>query len=179
MKLNEKEMEEFRGRVKEAAKKVVAEGVFQDWQHWYLQEFETEIAICTEEDLKECSLAEIEDSQSDFICSILNTYATQTCNYLEFPTVTGADPLLDRLLEEIVEIVKEELRLQFTVDINNPVKTEEMQSPDYKTLLYNSILGYYDDNIISYHGLDDSDFIERACEVIGMTEEHYRELMLS
>lgn len=63
---------------------------------------------------------------------------------------------------------------------SEPKKKEELaklRKSDYKKLLYNAIIGWYDDSLEEYHGLDDKDFIKRVCDKIDMSEEEYRELM--
>ena len=45
-------------------------------------------------------------------------------------------------------------------------------------LLFNAILAWYDDSLTEYHGLDDEDFIGRVCNLTGMEENEYRNLML-
>lgn len=46
-----------------------------------------------------------------------------------------------------------------------------------ETMLYNAIIGWYDDSIVGYHGLDDEDFVDRVCERTGLTKEEYVELI--
>lgn len=46
-----------------------------------------------------------------------------------------------------------------------------------ETMLYNAILSWYDDSLVKYHGLDDTDFIERVCNLTGLTEAEYEDLM--
>ena len=46
-----------------------------------------------------------------------------------------------------------------------------------ETLLYNTIISWYDDSITEYHGLDDEEFVNRVCERTGMTESDYEDLI--
>lgn len=46
-----------------------------------------------------------------------------------------------------------------------------------ETMLYNAILSWYDDSLTEYHGLDDEEFIERVCNLTGLTEAEYEDLI--
>lgn len=46
-----------------------------------------------------------------------------------------------------------------------------------ETMLYNAILSWYDDSLTEYHGLDDEEFVERVCNLTGLTEAEYEDLM--
>jgi len=48
---------------------------------------------------------------------------------------------------------------------------------DLEKMLFNAIIGWYDDAMESYHGLEDENFVERVCELTGMSEEEYFKLM--
>ena len=48
---------------------------------------------------------------------------------------------------------------------------------DLEKMLFNAIIGWYDNSMESYHGLEDEEFVERVCELTGMTEEYYFKLM--
>lgn len=45
--------------------------------------------------------------------------------------------------------------------------------------LFNAIIGWYDNSMEEYHGLDDPEFIEKVCGNIGMSEEDYYSLVLT
>lgn len=46
-----------------------------------------------------------------------------------------------------------------------------------KTLIFYAIIGWYDDSLTEYHGLDDKEFIDRVCSLTGLTETEYNKLM--
>lgn len=48
-----------------------------------------------------------------------------------------------------------------------------------KTLLRNAILSWYDDSLEEYPGLDSEEFIAHVCENTGMSEQQYREIVLT
>ena len=50
---------------------------------------------------------------------------------------------------------------------------------EYMEFLRNAIIGWYDNSIYEYHGLDDPEFIEKVCGVTGMTEEFYSDFILN
>lgn len=43
--------------------------------------------------------------------------------------------------------------------------------------LYNAIIGWYDDSLEAYSGIDDEAFVRRVCERIGISEEEYHTIM--
>lgn len=47
-----------------------------------------------------------------------------------------------------------------------------------RNALYNAIVGWYDDLLEEYNGLDDENFIHRVCKETGITKAEYNELML-
>lgn len=50
-----------------------------------------------------------------------------------------------------------------------------MEKKRMKNVLYNTILGWFDNSLEEYSGLDDKDFIKKVCEATGITESEYRE----
>lgn len=46
-----------------------------------------------------------------------------------------------------------------------------------ETMLYNAILSWYDDSLTEYHGLDDEEFVEKVCNLTGLTEAEYEDLI--
>lgn len=48
-----------------------------------------------------------------------------------------------------------------------------------ETFLFNAIIAWYDDSLTDYHGLEDEDFVKRVCEVTGMSESDYEDLILN
>lgn len=46
-----------------------------------------------------------------------------------------------------------------------------------RNVLYNTILGWYDDSPEPYHGLEDKEFVRRVCERTGISEEEYMDLI--
>lgn len=44
--------------------------------------------------------------------------------------------------------------------------------------LFNAIIGWYDDSLEEYHGLEDEDWIERVCDRTGMSREEYMDIVL-
>lgn len=44
--------------------------------------------------------------------------------------------------------------------------------------LFNAILGWYDDSLGEYHGLEDEYFIDRVCNRTGMSREEYMDIVL-
>lgn len=46
-----------------------------------------------------------------------------------------------------------------------------------ENMLYNTIVAWYDNELIEYHGLDDPDFEEKVCGVTGMTKSDYSALI--
>lgn len=52
-----------------------------------------------------------------------------------------------------------------------------MDAVQLKNALYNAILGWYDDAMVSYHGIDDEEFVNRVCNITGITEKQYKEVM--
>lgn len=44
--------------------------------------------------------------------------------------------------------------------------------------LFNTIVAWYDDSIIEYHGLEDEEWIERVCDRTGMSREEYMDIVL-
>ena len=46
-----------------------------------------------------------------------------------------------------------------------------------ETMLYNAIISWYDDSLVEYHGLDDEEFIERVCNLTGLSEAEYEDLV--
>lgn len=47
-----------------------------------------------------------------------------------------------------------------------------------KTALENAIIGWYDNSLTGYHGLDNIEFIDKVCDVTGISREDYAEIML-
>lgn len=47
-----------------------------------------------------------------------------------------------------------------------------------KTALENAIIGWYDNSLTEYHGLDDMEFIDKVYDVTGISREDYAEIML-
>ena len=47
-----------------------------------------------------------------------------------------------------------------------------------KTALENAIIGWYDNSLTENHGLDDMEFIDKVCDVTGISREDYAEIML-
>lgn len=47
-----------------------------------------------------------------------------------------------------------------------------------KTALENAIIGWYDNSLTEYHGLDDMEFIDKVCDVTGISRGDYAEIML-
>lgn len=47
-----------------------------------------------------------------------------------------------------------------------------------KTALENAIIGWYDNSLTEYHSLDDMEFIDKVCDVTGISREDYAEIML-
>ena len=45
-------------------------------------------------------------------------------------------------------------------------------------VLFNAILGWYDNSLESYHGIDDPIFIKKVCETTGLTKKEYNKIML-
>ena len=45
-----------------------------------------------------------------------------------------------------------------------------------KTALENAIIGWYDNSLTEYHGLDDMEFIDKVCDVTGISREDYAEI---
>lgn len=100
--------------VKKAIKKVINESVC-DFKKWYQYDFETEIGIEYEEDLTsgEYTMEDIEDSQNDFIYSVIDGFVAEVCDILGIDTEIGNSKYHDELLEVVYEMTKEELRKQF------------------------------------------------------------------
>ncbi len=48
-----------------------------------------------------------------------------------------------------------------------------------ETFLFNAIIAWYDDSLTDYRGLEDEDFVKRVCEVTGMSESDYEDLILN
>lgn len=48
-----------------------------------------------------------------------------------------------------------------------------------ETFLFNAIIAWYDDSPTDYCGLEDEDFVKRVCEVTGMSESDYEDLILN
>lgn len=47
-----------------------------------------------------------------------------------------------------------------------------------KTALENAIIGWYDNSLTEYRGLDDMEFINKVCDVTGISREDYAEIIL-
>lgn len=47
---------------------------------------------------------------------------------------------------------------------------------ELKDMLFNAIVGWYDDAMMSYTGIDDPDFRARVCETIGISEDEYNSI---
>ena len=43
-------------------------------------------------------------------------------------------------------------------------------------MLFNAIVGWYDDAMMSYTGIDDPDFRTRVCESVGISEDEYNSI---
>lgn len=46
-----------------------------------------------------------------------------------------------------------------------------------ESLLFNAIIAWYDDSLTEYHGLDDEEFVNRVCEITGLSERDYKNLI--
>ena len=46
-----------------------------------------------------------------------------------------------------------------------------------ESLLYNAIISLYDDSLTKYHGLDDEEFVERVCNLTGLSQAEYENLI--
>lgn len=46
-----------------------------------------------------------------------------------------------------------------------------------ESLLFNAIIAWYDDSLTEYHGLDDEEFVNRVCEITGLSEPDYKNLI--
>lgn len=68
-----------------------------------------------------------------------------------------------------VTIIDENSRNQLDISIND--------KKFLKNLLYNAIVGWYDDSLEEYKGLNDEEFIHHVCKTIGITEADYKEIM--
>ena len=62
--------------------------------------------------------------------------------------------------------------------LDNPQTLAKKTAKEYEILLYNAILAWYDDNINTYYGLDDPDFIDRVCDRLGLSLDEYFCLVL-
>ena len=102
--------------IKNATQTVIKNAVFQDWKHWYNEDFESDIYI-DEEMIANGELTEddIEMSQSDFIQFVIDGYMANVCELIGIDNDTCLNhyKFHEEFLEEIYEIVKEELRMQF------------------------------------------------------------------
>ena len=64
------------------------------------------------------------------------------------------------------------------VILDNPQTLAKKTAKEYEILLYNAILSWYDDNINTYYGLDDPDFIDMVCGKLGLSLDEYFCLVL-
>lgn len=55
-------------------------------------------------------------------------------------------------------------------------KTETTKITELKNMLFNAIVGWYDDAMMSYTGIDDPDFRTRVCNSIGISEDEYNSI---
>lgn len=55
-------------------------------------------------------------------------------------------------------------------------KTKINDTNELKNLLFNAIVGWYDDAMMSYTGIDDPDFRTRVCKSIGISEDEYNSI---
>ena len=62
--------------------------------------------------------------------------------------------------------------------LDNPQTLAKKTAKEYEILLYNAILAWYDDNINTYYGLDDPDFIDMVCGRLGLSLDEYFCLVL-
>ena len=90
-----------------AIDKVLKESVcvFEDWWN---DDYETEVYIENEEDLKTLSADEMEMAKSDWIQWVADGFTSATCEELGISTMTKTKNQ-EVLIEEIYEIVKEQL----------------------------------------------------------------------
>ena len=79
--------------------------VFEDW---WKDDFETDIYIENEEDLKTLSADELEIAKSDWIQWVADGFAYATCKEFGIDTIPKTHNQ-EVLIEEIYEIVKEQL----------------------------------------------------------------------
>ena len=78
------------------------------FENWWKDDYETEIYIETEEELKNLSEDELEIAKSDWIQWIADGFTVETCEVLGINTECS-NKYNQALIEEIYEIVKEQL----------------------------------------------------------------------
>lgn len=62
------------------------------------------------------------------------------------------------------------------IDANAELKRTTTRITELENMLFNAIIGWYDDAIESYDGIDDPDFKGRVCESIGISENEYNHI---
>ena len=102
--------------IKEITNKVIEHSI-ADFEHWYFDDFESDIGIEKEEDLTsgEFTKNDIEDAKNDWIYFHEDGFIAEVCNMLNIECETGINNKHDKILEEIVEIVRESLRVKLNV----------------------------------------------------------------
>lgn len=68
------------------------------------------------------------------------------------------------------------LRFDSDIIISKPYP-DNSKMQGLTNLLYNAIMGWYDNSLESYNGLDDEDFISLVCDCTGMNADEYRKVM--
>lgn len=61
-------------------------------------------------------------------------------------------------------------------DVNTEMKRAATRITELENMLFNAIIGWYDDAMESYNGIDDPDFKDRVCENIGISENEYNHI---
>ena len=67
---------------------------------------------------------------------------------------------------------------EYVVNVVAPQNIDNSIS-DLRTVLYNAIIGWYDESMFSYNGLDDETFINKVCTNLSITREDYEKLIFS
>lgn len=90
-----------------------------DFEHWYEYDFETDVHI-DEKTVKTLGTTseEIEESQSDFIYEYRNDIVEDVCKKLGISTDCSLATPHEKLLEELVDKVTEQMRKRFHEDID-------------------------------------------------------------
>lgn len=54
----------------------------------------------------------------------------------------------------------------------------ERTKKELETIIFNAIIGWYDNSLTDYKGIDDEGFIRKVCETTGLTTDEYKKIML-